>query len=51
MVIKVKENCLSTQPKVKGAGTLFFFNSPEYTATREARADTAKFAMSIVPGM
>jgi uncharacterized protein (DUF1330 family) len=28
-----------------------FFNSPEYTAAREARANTAKFTMSIVPGM
>ena len=27
-----------------------FFNSPEYTAAREARADTAKFVMSIIPG-
>ena len=27
-----------------------FFNSPEYTAAREARANTAKFVMSIIPG-
>ena len=27
------------------------FHSPEYTAAREARANTAKFTMSIVPGM
>ena len=27
-----------------------FFNSAEYTAAREARANTAKFVMSIIPG-
>ena len=28
-----------------------FFNSPEYSAAREVRANTARFTMSIVPGM
>ncbi len=28
-----------------------FFHSAEYTAAREARANTAKFVMSIIPGM
>ena len=27
-----------------------FFNSPEYTAAREARANTANFVVSIIPG-
>ena len=27
-----------------------FFNSPEYTAAREARANSANFVMSILPG-
>ena len=27
-----------------------FFHSPEYTAAREARANTANFVVSIIPG-
>ncbi len=31
-------------------GAKDFFNSPEYTAAREVRANTANFVMSIIPG-